>query len=327
MKGDTAMINTDIKTAADVSSDVRTSKFHKFLTYLRHNYILYLFLILPLAYFIIFKYVPMYGVLIAFKDYNMFDGIWRSPWNNFATFKEIFAMNEFYRAVRNTLILNFLDLIAGFPAPIILAILLSELRNQTYKKISQTILYLPHFLSWIVIGSLAIQLLSSQSGLVNALIENLGFQPINFLTEKIPWYITYTLFGVWQSAGWNAIIYLAAIAGINPELYEAATVDGAGRLRKIWHITLPCIKPTIIILLILNVGRITQIGFDRPYAMGNHLVTDVSDVISTFVYRVGLRSGRFSTATAVGFFQSVVGMIFLLIANYIADKVGEQGIW
>lgn len=321
------MFNTDIKMAVDIKSEARIKKIRKFLTYMRQYYVLYLFLILPIAYFIIFKYVPMYGVLIAFKDYNMFDGIWRSPWNNFATFKEIFGMKEFYRAVRNTLLLNSLDLIVGFPAPIILAIILSELKNQSYKKVSQTILYLPHFLSWIVIGGLAIQLLSTQSGLVNILLEKLGIGPINFLTEKIPWLITYTIFGVWQSAGWNAIIYLAAIAGINPELYEAAIVDGAGRLRRIWHITLPCIKSTIIVLLILNVGRITQIGFDRPYAMGNYLVTDVSDVISTFVYRVGLRSGRFSTATAVGFFQSVVGMVFLLAANYIADKVGEQGIW
>jgi putative aldouronate transport system permease protein len=309
------------------NKNATTEKLRKFLTYMRRNYLLYLFLVLPVAYFFIFKYVPMYGVTIAFKDYNMFLGIWKSPWNNFATFKEIFSMKEFFRAVKNTFFLNTLDLVAGFPAPIILAIILSELRNQTYKRISQTILYLPHFLSWIVIGSLTIQLFSAQSGLVNTLIEKLGFEPIPFLTEKTPWIITYTLSGVWQSAGWNAIIYLAAIAGINPELYEAATVDGAGRLRRIWHITLPCIKTTIIILLILNVGRIAQIGFDRPYAMGNYLVTDASDVISTFVYRVGLRSGRFSTATAVGFFQSVVGMVFLITANYIAEKLGEQGIW
>jgi len=321
------MTSISVNSADKPKKDNKITRINKLKSYFRQYYLLYIFLILPIAYFIIFRYIPMYGVLIAFKDYNMFQGIWRSPWNNFATFKEIFAMKEFYRAVRNTLLLNGLDLIAGFPAPIILAIILSEMKNKAYKRISQTILYLPHFLSWIVIGSLAIQLFSAHSGLVNVLIEKLGFKPINFLTEKGPWLITYTFLGVWQSAGWNAIIYLAAIAGINPELYEAATVDGAGRLRKIWHITLPCIKPTIIILLILNVGRIAQIGFDRPYALGNHLVTEVSDVISTFVYRVGLRSARFSTATAVGFFQSVVGMVFLLIANYVADKFGEQGIW
>ncbi len=321
------MRDTSVGITSRSMNDVRADKMRKFMAYMRQHYMLYIFLILPIAYFIIFKYVPMYGVSIAFKDYNMFDGIWRSPWNNFATFKEIFGMKEFYRAVRNTFILNSLDLLAGFPAPIILAIILSELKSKTYRRISQTILYLPHFLSWIVIGSLAIQLFSTQSGLVNILLERMGFEPINFLTVKSSWLVTYVMFGVWQSAGWNAIIYLAAISGINPELYEAATVDGAGRLRKIWHITLPCIKPTIIILLILYVGRIAQIGFDRPYAMGNHLVNEISDVISTFVYRVGLRSGRFSAATAVGFFQSVVGMVFLLIANYVASKFGEQGIW
>ncbi|MCM8901508.1 ABC transporter permease subunit [Caldicoprobacter algeriensis] len=299
----------------------------KFIAYMSQHYLLYIFLILPMAYFFIFKYIPMYGLLIAFKDYNVFQGIWGSPWNNFATFKEIFGMKDFYRAVRNTLLLNALDLIAGFPAPIILAIMLSELKNKTYKKISQTILYLPHFLSWIVIGGIVIQLFSTQTGLINVLLKKMGMGPVEFLSKKNNWLLVYVASGVWQSAGWNAIIYLAAIAGINPELYEAATVDGAGRLRKIWHVTLPCIKPTIIILLILNVGRIAQIGFDRPYAMGNYFVTEVSDVISTFVYRVGLRSGRFSTATAVGFFQSVVGMVFLLTANYIAEKFGEQGIW
>lgn len=299
----------------------------KFAVYMSRYYLLYIFLILPIAYFLIFKYVPMYGLLIAFKDFNMFQGIWKSPWNNFATFKEIFAMKDFYQAVRNTLILNGLDLLVGFPAPILLAIMLSELRNKTYKKVSQTILYLPHFLSWIVIGGIVTQLFSTQSGLVNAVLGKLGIGPVEFLSQKKNWILVYVASGVWQSAGWNAIIYLAAITGINPELYEAATVDGAGRLRKIWHVTLPCIKPTIIIMLILSVGRIAQIGFDRPYALGNYLVTDISDVISTFVYRVGLRSGRFSTATAVGLFQSVVGMVFLLTANYIAEKFGEQGIW
>lgn len=319
------MIKRDINSAARIKTVSKPKK--SIMPYLRENYLLYIFLIPPMLYFLIFKYVPMYGVIIAFKDYNMFDGILKSPWNNFATFKEIFAMNEFYRAVRNTLILNSLDLIVGFPIPIILAILLSELKNKTYKKISQTILYLPHFLSWIVIGSIMIELFSTQTGLVNTLIEKLGFKPVEFLTQKWLWLITYEVSGVWQSAGWGAIIYLAAITGINPELYEAATVDGAGRLRRIWHITLPGIKPTIVILLILNIGRMVSIGFDRPYALGNPLVMEFSDVISTFVYRVGLQSFRFSTATAVGFFQSVVGMVLLMAANYISERLGEQGIW
>ena len=185
------MRDTSVGITSRSMNDVRADKMRKFMAYMRQHYMLYIFLILPIAYFIIFKYVPMYGVSIAFKDYNMFDGIWRSPWNNFATFKEIFGMKEFYRAVRNTFILNSLDLLAGFPAPIILAIILSELKSKTYRRISQTILYLPHFLSWIVIGSLAIQLFSTQSGLVNILLERMGFEPINFLTVKSSWLVTY----------------------------------------------------------------------------------------------------------------------------------------
>ena len=295
--------------------------------YLKNNYLLYIFLLLPIIYFTVFKYVPMHGILIAFKDYNIFEGILKSPWNNFDTFREIFGMSDFYRAVKNTFALNFLDLVVGFPAPIILAIFLSELKYPRFKKVSQTILYLPHFLSWVIIGSMAQQLFSSQTGMINALVEKMGFQPIEFLTENVPWIITYVLLGIWQSIGWNTIIYLAAITGINKELYEAAEVDGAGRIRKIRHITIPGIKPTIIILLILQMGRMTAIGFDRPYVLGNSLVNEVSDVISTFVYRMGLRSFQFSLATAVGFFQSVVGMVFLLVTNYIAEKSGEQGIW
>ena len=309
------------------SRAIGSGKWNKMKVYIRNNYLLYVFLLLPLAYFILFKYVPMYGVLIAFKDYNVFEGIEKSPWNHFATFKEIFAMKDFHRAVINTFFLNFLDLIVGFPAPILLAVLLNELKSPKFKKASQTILYLPHFISWVIIGSMAQQLFSTQTGMINILIENLGGKPVAFLTTEKLWVTVYVLLGMWQGMGWNSIIYLAAISGINSELYEAAEVDGAGRLRKIWHITIPGIKSTIIILLIMQMGRITAIGFDRPYVLGNSLVSGVSDVISTFTYRVGLRSFQFSEATAVGLFQSIVGMIFLLITNYIAEKSDEQGIW
>jgi putative aldouronate transport system permease protein len=309
------------------AANMRLLKRKRFKIYMRNNYMLYLFLLLPAAYFLIFRYGPMYGILVAFKDYNIFEGVFASPWNNFASFKEVFSMPEFYRALRNTFLLNFLDLVVGFPAPIILAIILSELKVMWFKKTSQTILYLPHFLSWVIIGSISLQLLSPESGLVNILLNSMGVSSIPFLTDQWVWLGTYTVLGVWQSVGWNTIIFLAAIAGINQELYEAAVVDGAGRLRKIWHITLPGIKPTIIIMLILNLGRIIAIGFDRPYVIGNTLVMNFSDVISTYVYRVGLQNFQFSIATAVGLFQSIVGLVFLLVTNYIAEKVGEQGIW
>lgn len=301
---------------------------NRFLLYLRNNYMLYLFLLLPTAYFLIFRYGPLYGILIAFKEYNIFQGVWASPWNNFASFKEIFAMPQFLTAVRNTFLLNGLDLVLGFPAPVILSIILSEIFINWFKKVSQTVLYLPHFLSWVIIGSISLQLLSPESGLINNLFMKAGLsEPVPFLTDPVTWLFTYTVLGIWQSVGWNTIIYLAAIAGINQELYEAAIVDGAGRLRKIWHITLPGLKPTIIILLIMQVGRMLSIGFDRPYVIGNPLVMEFSDVISTFVYRIGLQSFQFSIATAVGLFQSIVGLIFLLTTNYIANRVGEQGIW
>ena len=299
----------------------------RFSVYMKNNYVLYLFLLLPLAYFIIFKYAPMYGILVAFKDYNIFQGVMASPWIGLDAFKEIFSMPQFVQAVRNTFLLNTLDLLIGFPAPILLAIVLSEIKILWFKKASQTILYLPHFLSWVIIGSISLQLFAPESGLINILLAKAGAGPVPFLTDPFIWLGTYIVLGIWQSVGWNTIIYLAAIAGINQELYEAAVVDGAGRLRKIWHITLPGLKPTIIILLIMQMGRMLQIGFDRPYIIGNNFVMQFSDVISTFVYRIGIKSFQFTIATAVGLFQSVVGLIFLLVTNYIADKVGEQGIW
>ncbi len=318
------MANQNVST---ITISNRALKANKFKSYMRNNYVLYLLLLLPTAYFLIFRYAPMYGILVAFKDYNIFQGVWESPWIGFDAFIEIFSMPQFITALRNTFLLNFLDLIVGFPSPIILAIILSELKLLWFKKVSQTVLYLPHFLSWVIIGSISLQLFAPESGLVNSVLVKMGAEPVPFLTDPVTWLGTYTLMGVWQSIGWNTIIFLAAIAGINAELYEAAVVDGAGRLRKIWHITLPGLKPTIIILLILSVGRMVQIGFDRPYTIGNNLVLQFSDVISTFVYRIGLQSFQFTIATAVGLFQSVVGLVFLLTTNYIAGKVGEQGIW
>jgi putative aldouronate transport system permease protein len=266
-------------------------------------------------------------VNIAFKEYNMFAGVAKSPWIGFANFKEIFGMKDFSLALRNTLLLNIMDLLFGFPAPILLAILLNELRALRFKKLAQTLLYLPHFLSWVIIGGMVLQIFAPATGIVNALIIRMGGRSIPFLIDKWYWLFTYTAIGIWQSAGWGTIIYLAAITGINEELYEAAEVDGAGRLRKVWHITLPGIRPTIVILLILNVGRMINIGFERPYTIGNVLVRDFSEVLSTFVYRIGIQSMRFSIATAAGVFQSVVGLVLLLITNSVAKRLGEQGVW
>ncbi|MGB8452987.1 MAG: ABC transporter permease subunit [Anaerocolumna sp.] len=292
----------------------------------KNDYVLYIMLLLPIIYLIVFKYVPMTNIIIAFKNYNIFKGVWDSPWVGLDIFKQVFATDGFYRALRNTIVLNFLDLIFGFPAPIILAILLNEICFKRFKKITQTIIYMPHFLSWIIISGIAMQVFAPNTGIVNLVLRGLGMPAVPFLNEPVHWVISYVLIGVWQGVGWNTIIYLAAITGVNIELYEAAVVDGANRWKKIWHVTLPGIRPTVVTLLILNLGRILSISFDRPYAMGNYFVTDVADVISTFVYRVGIQSQQYSLATAVGLFQSLVCIIFLVAANFIAERMGEDGI-
>jgi putative aldouronate transport system permease protein len=291
---------------------------------------LYFMLLLPVAFFGLFRYVPMTNIVVAFKDYNIFQGVWSegSPWVGWKWFQRAFASRDFWNALRNTLWLNFLDLIVGFPAPIILALVLNELVFKRFKKLTQTIIYLPHFLSWIIVSSIATRLLAPSTGVVNIfLVNNFGIGPIDFLMEKSKWVMTYILFGVWKEMGWGTIIYLAAITGINPELYEAAEVDGAGRVRKLWNVTLPGIRPTIVVLLIMNIGRILGIELDRPYTMMNNIVMEVADVISTLVYRVGIRSFQYSLTSAIGLFQSVICVIFLVAANSLAKKFGERGIW
>ncbi|RIX59759.1 sugar ABC transporter permease [Paenibacillus nanensis] len=295
-------------------------------SYLRRYWQLYALLILPVSYFIIFKYGPMYGIIIAFKDFNFFQGIGGSEWIGFDGFREVFAMPDFYKTLRNTFMLNFFDLLVSFPAPLILAIMLYELKFAWFKKLSQTILYIPHFISWVIIGGIVYQVFGTQSGMINNIVVSLGFEAIPFLTDKKDWLITYLAVGVWQSAGWGTIIYLAALTGINRELFEAAEVDGAGRMRKIWSITLPSLKPTIVTLLIINLGHMISIGFERPYIIGNTAVRDYSDVLSTFVYRMGIESGQYTLATVVGLFQAVVGLIFVLGANYASKKLADQSI-
>lgn len=307
-----------------------SSKPPKSRNYLKRYWQLYLLLALPILYFMLFKYTPMSYIQIAFKKFSIVQSVWDMKWaanHGFEYFIKAFSNRDFLYALRNTILLNLLDLIIGFPAPIILALLLNELAFKRFKRLTQTIVYMPHFLSWIIISGLALQLLAPSTGLVNILLNKLGIESIPFLNDPKHWVFTYVLLGIWQSVGWNTIIYLAAITGINPELYEAASVDGASRLKKIWHITLPGIKPTIVILLIMSLGRILGSDFDRPYALGNNLVKGVSNVISIFVYQNGIRGLQFSLSTAVGLFQSVICVFFLLAANAIAKKSGERGIW
>lgn len=298
--------------------------------YLKRYWQLYALLALPLLYLLIFKYVPMIYIQIAFKKYSIVESVWKLPIagnHGFEYFIKAFQNNDFITSLRNTVVLNLLDLVVGFPAPIIFALILNELVFKRFKKVVQTIAYMPHFLSWVIIYGLALQLFAPTNGLINMVLTNLGFETIPFLNESSHWVGTYIGMGVWQSFGWNSIVYLAAIAGINQELYEAASVDGAGRFKKMWHITLPGIKPTIVVLLVMNLGNILGSSFDRPFALQNNLVMDVANVISTFVYKNGIKGLQFSLTTAVGLFQSVVGVFFLLLANWIARRLGERGIW
>jgi len=290
---------------------------------------LYLMLLLPVTFYVIFCYKPMLGVLIGFQRFNPVDGMWKSDWIGLENFRFVMSMPDFPIALGNTLLLNFMGLIAGFPVPIILAIMLNEIRSTKVKKVSQTLLYLPHFLSWVIIGGMVLQIFAPTTGVVNATLLKWGWidKNVPFLTEGWPWRITYTLVGVWQNMGWGTILYLSAITGINMELFEAAKIDGANKLQQIWHVTLPGIRSTIVVLLILNVGQMMNISFDRPYIMGNTRVQAYCDVLSTFVYRAGITNAQFARATAIGLFQSVVGLIMVSSANFVTKKLGEDGIW
>jgi putative aldouronate transport system permease protein len=274
----------------------------------------------------VFKFGPMFGLVIAFKDYKIARGFWGSQWVGFDIFRAIFQHRDFFPSLRNTLVLNLLDLISGFPMPIILALILNEVRVRWIKKLSQTLLYLPHFLSWVIIGGIALQLFSGTFGVVNNVIEIFGGRRAPFLTEKYHWVASYVLIGVWQSMGWGTILYLAAISGINPELYEAAIVDGAGRFRQCVSITIPCIRSTIVILLIMNLGKLMGGSFERIYALQNAMVMDFSTTIPVLVYRWGIQGSNFSRAAALGFFQSVIGLILVLLADMAAKKLGEDGL-
>ncbi len=315
------------------ASVVTTGKGTKFLVYMKRYWQLYIMLLLPIIYLLVFKYLPMRYILIAFKDYKLNMPLLKMPWATTAGKVDIFkyfkkAMNsDFYNALRNNVGLNLLDLFFGFPAPIIFALILNELPFKRFKKAVQTIAYMPHFLSWVIIYGLSLQLFTPSGGLVNQVLLATGHEAIPFLNESKHWVFTYVMMGIWQSFGWGSIIYLAAIAGINPELYEAASVDGAGRFSKMWHVTLPGIKSTIIVLLIMNLGGIVGGAFDRIYAMQNNLVLDVGETIATYVYKNGVKQLKISLSTAVGLFQSVVGLFFLLSANTLSRKLGERGIW
>lgn len=285
-------------------------------------------MLLPVViYYVVFSYIPMAGIVIAFKDYKLLSGIFGSKWVGLRNFQTLFNTPSFFEVLRNTVVISISKLVFGFPAPIILAILLNELRGSTFKRTVQTISYLPHFLSWVVLAGIFIQFLSPSTGPINVLLSQMGGEPIYFLGMKSTFVPTIVVTHIWQSIGWGSIIYLAAISGISPELYESAMLDGASRLQRIRYITFPSILPTVTVLFILSMGSILNAGFDQIFNLYNEAVYSVADIIDTYVYRRGLTGLQYSFASAVGLFKNLIGFAFVFGTNLIARRLGESSLW
>ncbi len=282
---------------------------------------------LPVLYFIIFHYVPMYGVQIAFKDFKAADGIWGSAWCGFKHFERFFSSSQFWPLLKNTLGLSFLQILIGFLIPIILAIMLNQTKNQKFRKFVQSVVYCPHFISIVVLTGMLYIFLSPRNGIVNQIIEFFGGEPIFFLGDAKYFKGTFVLSGIWQNAGWSAIIYIAALAGISPDLYEAAQVDGANKWQRIWHIDIPGILPTVIMMLILEVGKVMNLGFQKAYLMQNAQNLASSEIIATYIYKVGLIDAQYSYSAAINLFNNVVNIILLVTVNKIAKKMTSTSLW
>lgn len=286
------------------------------------------FLILPtVIYFIIFCYVPMYGVIIAFKDFSFAKGILHSPWIGFKNFEDFFDSVFFFRLIKNTIILSLSTVIISFPIPILFALLLNEVKLKKFRNTIQTISYFPHFVSIVIVVGMMHVLLSPEGGLVNALLSKLGMEPISFMQSSQWFRPLYILSGIWQGFGWSSIIYLAALTSVSPELYESAQLDGASRFQQIIHISIPSILPIVIILLILALGGMMSVGYEKILLMYNPGIYDVSDVISTYVYRKSILGGEFSFGTAIGLFNNIINFILIIIFNYISKKVSHTSLW
>ncbi|MCY9666233.1 ABC transporter permease subunit [Paenibacillus alginolyticus] len=293
---------------------------------LRENIPLLLMFIPVILFYLIFKYVPMAGLIIAFKDYNFFDGVFHSPWVGFENFQKLFNDVNTLKIIRNTLLLSSLNIFVGFPFPILLAILLNEVRKMWFKKIVQTFVYLPYFYSWIIVGGIVFSIFGIEGSWLSHLMTLFKMEPFPFLYNIKSWITILVGAGIWKDMGFSAIIYLAAMTTIDPSLYESASMDGANKWKQIIHITIPGIAPTIILVFILSMGRVMEVGFDPIYVLKNAAVNDVSDVISTYIYRVGLQGAQFSLTTAMGMFESVVALILLLSVNWIARRF-QQGLF
>lgn len=296
------------------------------LTISKYKY-LYLLMLPGVIWYFIYRYLPMYGVIIAFKDYNFSKGIIGSPWVGLKHFEFLLHNQDFFMIVRNTLLINLYELIFAFPVPIILALLLNEMKSVLFKRTIQTVVYFPHFMSWVVFGGIVIQLLAPNEGLVNSILRYLGMEPVFFMSKSEYFRPVVIASSILKESGWGAIIYLAALSSIDTEQYEAATIDGANRWHKLISITLPGIRNTIIIMMILKIGYLLEVGFEQIYILYNPSVYDVGDVLSTYIYRVGLQSAQFSTTAAIGLFQSAIGFFLIWSTNRLARKFSDVSLW
>ncbi len=296
-------------------------------TRVKRNYELYLFLLPIIIIYLVFKYYPMYGVQIAFKDFSPSRGIWGSEWVGFKHFIEFFDSYNFWTIIVNTLTLSFLSLVFSFPVPIIIAIMLNQMLGKNYKKFIQTVIYAPHFISTVVLVGMLNVFLSPNSGLVNHIITLFGGEPRLFMADEGWFRPLYILSGIWQETGFSTIIYLAALAGVNPELHEAAIMDGASKWKRVWYVDIPSILPTIVILLILALGNIMGIGFEKAFLMQNDLNYATSNIIPTYVYEMGIQKAQYSFSTAVGLFNSVINIILIFTVNRIAKRMTETSLW
>lgn len=294
---------------------------------IKRDWQLFLLSAIPLFYFLIFHYVPMYGVQIAFKDFRAVDGIWGSPWVGLKHFQRFFASSQFWPVLRNTVCLSLMQILIGFPVPVLLAILLNQVRNKSFRKFVQSVVYCPHFISIVVLAGMLYIFLSPRNGIINSLIELLGGEPIFFLGGTKYFRMTFVLSGIWQNAGWSAIIYIAALAGISPDLYEAAQVDGASKWQRVRHIDLPGILPTIVMMLILEMGKVMNLGFQKAYLLQNAQNLPVSEIISTYIYKVGLLNAQYSYSAAINLFNNLVNIILLVLVNQIAKKLTDNSLW
>ncbi|MCS7464241.1 sugar ABC transporter permease [Paenibacillus doosanensis] len=307
---------------------VRTlTKNERFMRRLKRHRWFYMMLLPGLFYFLIYKYVPMWGVLIAFQDYQPFQGFFGSKWVGLKHFETFFTDESFLMLFRNTFILAIYNILFFFPMPIVIALMLNEVRKEVFKRFIQTMIYIPHFVSWVVVVGISFLFFSTDNGIVNSMLAKANMEPVNFLLSS-DWFRTIiTSQVIWKDTGWGTIIFLAALAGVDPQLYEAAKMDGAGRWRQMWHITLPAIRSTIIILLILRIGHFMDSGFEQIFLMVNPMNREIGEVFDTYVYSTGITQGKFSYSTAVGMFKSAVGLLLVVIANRLAKKFGEEGIY